>query len=139
MLEVIKQERINYFANIINSAGNKNKTMFVFTKDDSNHIISESVKVADAFGVFISRAVRYTRTHYFGAPAFSCTLPARHDKSTPFHAVTTDEVIDTVRKLLNKTSAGFDDVPTSVIKVSVDVVYFALAEIMSACVAVVPR
>lgn len=138
LLKKLKQE---HFHKILNNSHNKPKKVWEIVnnmtgRDNKNHnqITTKNPQhLAEDFNDYFINVAKKLIQNSQTKKKFQPSENRGNVKSFFVFNVTDDEVINTVKRMKNKTSFGYDEIPMTVIKRSIHLIAKPLSEIIYAC------
>lgn len=135
--KLLKESRTKQYANRVNSTDNKMKCMWSIcneiigkTNQSSDiEIEGEPEVIANNFNEYLISVIPDLMKNVSSIP-FNCNI-VNNDKSIFLKPVTTSEICEIAMKIKNKHSSGFDEIPTSIVKISISVCKNIICYIMN--------
>lgn len=131
--QLLETSKKQYYANLMNSSFNKNKTTWNLVNKEigkpiknqkrmnlllNGNLCTDPTIIADSFGEYFSTVTNKTISEYFGNTlSTSCTTSKMFNSNFFFFPVTKYEVADAIKMLKNKKSTGIDCISSKTIKV----------------------
>lgn len=104
----------------------------ILLRNTDGQVISAPEIVANEFGRYFSSTTGIKLNATYGKHlTTNCTLPKSVQTSLYLTPVTSNEVLDIVRQLKNTNSSGFDQIPSRILKNSIDIISETIAAIIN--------